>query len=115
VERLSVLYRGRFALDFEYEEWATSYRDSLHAAYLEAVERAIQDDIAGGNYGRAIGIAQRVLAVDRQAEQVEVSLLRLFQLSGAHAAAAEQYAHYANRLRSDLGVEPPPFEELWAG
>jgi ATP/maltotriose-dependent transcriptional regulator MalT len=29
VELVSRSYRGRFALDFEYEEWSTSYRDNL--------------------------------------------------------------------------------------
>ena len=33
------VYRGRFALDFAYEEWAVAYRDSMHAAYLEIIER----------------------------------------------------------------------------
>ena len=28
VDRSDVLYRGRFALDFEYEEWADGYRDT---------------------------------------------------------------------------------------
>ncbi len=40
VERLSAAYGGRFALDFAYEEWAVAYRDSMHAAYLEIIERA---------------------------------------------------------------------------
>ncbi len=29
-----------FALDFAYDEWATLYREQLHASYLETVERA---------------------------------------------------------------------------
>ena len=39
--RLVGAYTGRFALDFEYEEWAAPYRDWLHASYLEIVERAV--------------------------------------------------------------------------
>jgi ATP/maltotriose-dependent transcriptional regulator MalT/DNA-binding SARP family transcriptional activator len=113
-ERLSSLYSGRFALDFEYEEWAASYRDALHAAYLEAIERTIRTDIAAGDYGRAMRLAQRALLVDPDAEQIELSLLRLYRLAGAHSAAAEQYQHYAGRMRAELGVEPPSLEELWA-
>ena len=41
VSRLTETYRGRFALDFEYEEWATPYREWLHASFLEIVERAV--------------------------------------------------------------------------
>ena len=112
VERLTLLYRGRFALDFEYEEWASSYRDSLHATYLEIVERSVHDDFTSGHYDRGIRIARRALDVDGTAEQIEVSLLRLYRASGAHAAAAEQYAHYASYMRAELGVEPPPLDSL---
>jgi DNA-binding SARP family transcriptional activator len=112
VERLSSLYRGRFALDFEYEEWAGAYRDSLHAAYLEIVERSVLDDFATGHYDRGIRIARRALDVDSSAEQIEVALLRLYRVSGAHAAAAEQYAHYASFMRDELGLEPIALEAL---
>ena len=53
-----------------------------------------------------------MLDVDPAAEHVEVSLLRLYRASGAHSAAAEQYAHYANAMREQLGVEPPALEAL---
>jgi DNA-binding SARP family transcriptional activator len=112
VEQLTLLYGGRFALDFEYEEWAGAFRDSLHAAYLEIVERAVLDDFALGHYDRGIRIARRALDVDGSAEQIEVSLLRLYRVSGAHAAAAEQYAHYATFMREELGVEPPALDAL---
>jgi DNA-binding SARP family transcriptional activator/tetratricopeptide (TPR) repeat protein len=112
VERLTMLYRGRFALDFEYEEWASAYRDSLHASYLEIVERSVIDDLTSGHYDRGIRIARRALDVDGSAEQIEVSLLRLYRVSGAHAAAAEQYAHYATYMREELGVEPLALDAL---
>ena len=112
VEALTVMYRGRFALDFEYEEWAGAYRDSLHAAYLEIVERSVLDDLTNGHHDRGIRIARRALDVDPSAEQIEVSLLRLYRLSGAHSAAAEQYGHYATVMRDELGIEPPPLDSL---
>ncbi|MGK2850017.1 MAG: BTAD domain-containing putative transcriptional regulator [Candidatus Limnocylindrales bacterium] len=112
VERLVGLYLARFALDFEYEEWAGSYRDNLHAAYLEIVERAVVDDFATGHHDRGISVARRALEVDPTAEQIEVSLLRLYKATGAHAAAAEQYAHYASAMRDDLGLEVPPLDAI---
>jgi DNA-binding SARP family transcriptional activator len=105
-------YKGRFALDFEYEEWASPYRDWLHASFLEIVERAVADDTASGHFERGINLARRVLDVDQTAEHVEVSLLRLYRASGAHAAAAEQYSHYASAMRDQLGVDPPPLESI---
>jgi DNA-binding SARP family transcriptional activator/tetratricopeptide (TPR) repeat protein len=112
VEALVELYAGRFALDFEYEEWAGAYRDSLHAAYLEVVERSVLDDFGTGHHDRGIRVARRALDIDSSAENIEVSLLRLYRVTGAHSAAAEQYAHYATALREDLGLEPPPLESL---
>jgi len=112
VENLSAAYRGRFALDFEYEDWAGSFRDSLHASYLQVVERALTLDLSSGHYDRGIRVARRALEVDPSAESVEISLLRLYRASGAHAAAAEQYARYATRLRDDLEIEPPTLDAL---
>jgi DNA-binding SARP family transcriptional activator len=112
VERLTSMYRGRFALDFEYEEWAAAYRDNLHASYLEIVERSVLDDLTSGHYDRGIAIARRALEADPSAEQIEVCLLRLYRVTGAHSAAAEQYAHYAAVMREEVGVEPPPLEAL---
>ena len=39
-------------------------------------------------------------------------LLRLYRVSGAHSAAAEQYAHYATYMREELGVEPLALDAL---
>ena len=37
-------YRGKFALDFSYEDWASAYRDNLHAAVLGVVETVRSPD-----------------------------------------------------------------------
>lgn len=112
VEAVCQVYGGRFALDFAYEEWAVPCRDSMHAAYLEIIEKAVMADTNAGAFDRAIGLARRAIEVDPDAEQIELSLLKLYRRTGAHAAAAEQYAHYAAVLRNDLGIEPPPLESL---
>jgi DNA-binding SARP family transcriptional activator len=112
VELLAEMYRARFALDFEYEDWAAPHRDGLHASYLEIVERAVTNDLETGHFDRGIRLARKVLDVDPTAEHVEFSLLRLYRASGAHAAAAEQYAHYAATIREQLGIEPPPLDAL---
>jgi LuxR family maltose regulon positive regulatory protein len=104
-------YRGRFALDFAYEEWASAYRDSLHASYLRVMEQAIRMDIDAGQFARGIFLAERAAEIEPDSEEIQIALLRLYRLSGAHAAAAEQYTHYAHTLR-ELGVDPPPLAEI---
>jgi LuxR family maltose regulon positive regulatory protein len=112
VDELSQLYAGRFALDFAYEDWATPFRDSLHISYLQVVEEAVASDMATGHYERGISLAKRALAIDPELESLELYLLRMLRITGAHAAAAEQYGHYAAYLRNELGVEPPPLASL---
>jgi DNA-binding SARP family transcriptional activator len=112
VVRLSLEYTDRFALDFAYEEWAVPFRSALHVAYLEVIESAVTRDMATGHHDRAIEIARRALDLDPTVESLEVALLRLYRATGAHAAAAEQYGHYATVLKEELGVEPPPLASL---
>jgi LuxR family maltose regulon positive regulatory protein len=108
---LATLYAGRFALDFAYEDWSAGFRDTLHATYLRVVERAIQMDLKSGNSGRGTFLAERAAEVDPEAEEIQAALVRLYRVSGAHAAAAEQYEHYAATMR-DLGVDPVAFADL---
>jgi DNA-binding SARP family transcriptional activator len=112
VTQLSLEYTDRFALDFAYEEWAVPFRTSLHVAYLQVMEAAVTDDMASGHHDRAIELARRAIERDPSNETLELALLRLYRTTGAHAAAAEQYAHYAAVLREELGVEPPPLASL---
>ena len=109
---LSDTYKGRFALDFMYEEWAVPYRDNVHVSYLQIVESAVNRDIESGHHGRGIRLAKRALDIDPEVESLELSLLRLYRVTGAHAAAAEQYEHYSAYLRDDLGIDPPPLSSL---
>jgi DNA-binding SARP family transcriptional activator len=104
-------YKARFALDFAYEEWASPFRDALHAAYLRVVERAVRLDLDSGHFERGTYIAERAADIDPDSEDIQVALVRLYRHSGAHAAAAEQYARYSRTMR-DLGTEPMEFSDL---
>ncbi len=112
VEELVAIYRGTYALDFAYEDWATDYRENLHAAVLGVVEAEARDATRGGDPERAIALTQRVLAIDPAADAIELELLRAYKAGGWHSAAAEQYAHYAAYVRGELGAEPLPFREV---
>jgi DNA-binding SARP family transcriptional activator len=103
-------YGGKFAIDFLYEDWAGPFRDALHAAFLRVTESAIRLDIDSGQYGRAVFLAERANEVEPESDDLQLALVRIYRLAGAHAAAAEQYEHYARSMR-DLGVEPHPMPE----
>jgi DNA-binding SARP family transcriptional activator len=101
VDRLSAVYEGRFALDFEYDDWASPFRETLHAGYLDVMEQAIREDAAVGRFDRASLLARRALTVDSEAESVELALLRIYKSAGSHSAAAEQYTHYATATQDE--------------
>jgi DNA-binding SARP family transcriptional activator len=112
VDLVSRSYSGRFALDFEYEEWATGYRDNLHASYLAIIEEAVSEDILAARFDRGIELCRRALDVDPSCEPIERQLLTLYRLTGSRAAAEEQYRHYAAALKDDLGLTAPPLSEI---
>jgi len=104
-------YQAKFALDFAYEEWAATYRDQLHAAYLRVIEHAVRLDIETGNFARGTLLAEQAAEVEPESDDLQLALIRLYRMSGAHAAAAEQYGRYAESLRQ-IGVEPPGFRDV---
>lgn len=105
-------YPARFALDFSYDDWAAAYRDSLHARYLEVMERAIASASAAGRFLEAMEVSRAVLETDPSLDHIQASLVKLYRVLGAHAAAAEQYGQYASVMRHELGLEPPPLDSL---
>jgi two-component SAPR family response regulator len=110
--QLAARYRGRFALDFAYEEWSSDFREWLHVAYLHVIETQIKTDVDMGSVQRGIMLARRALEIEPRHEELELSMLKLLRRAGAHSAAAEQYSRYANVLRTDLGLEPPSYDAV---
>ena len=68
--------------------------------------------LASGHFERGIDLARRALEFSPDADQIELSLLRLLRLNGSHTAAAEQYSHYAAAQRETYGIEPPALDTL---
>lgn len=108
------LYGGRFAPEFEYEDWASGPRERLHAVYLEMVHRLQQRLAAANRLGEAAALTRDALAIDPDALEVERDLIWLYSSMGARAAAAEQYSHYAEAHRDQVGAEPPSLAEIAA-
>lgn len=104
-------YRAPFAPEFEYEEWAISWRSRLHAAFLEFATRAIDELVARGKLDDARDMAAQVFEADPTAQDVERRLVWLYWHLGAQSAATTQYRHLATQDRSD-GLEPEPLHEL---
>ena len=111
VDSLAREYGARFATDFEYEDWASPYRETLHAAYLDVIEQAVRLEFDSGDFDRAAWLARKAIDVDPEAEPLEAALLRIYRNTGSYAAAAEQYSHYEAAGRAD-GLDPAPLETM---
>jgi two-component SAPR family response regulator len=108
------LYTGRFLPEFEYEEWAESWRDRLHALYLNLVQEAHSILAKERRFALGIEVAQNALAIDPDAVDIERTLVAFHASMGARAAAAELYAHYAATYKEQLGLDPPRFADVVA-
>ena len=106
------LYCGRFAPEFEYEEWAAPFRERLHASYLRIAHMVQELLIGQERLDEAANVARHALSIDPEALDLEVGLVRLYSSMGAASAAAEQYAHYATAHREQHGGEPPTLSEI---
>ena len=111
VWQLVTTYRGRFALDFAYEDWAAEHRSSLHAAYLRVVEAAIRRDLDAGHAERGIAVAERALEVEPESDDLQAMTLRLYRIADVHAAVAERYSRYSQSLL-ELGLQPPSVNDV---
>jgi DNA-binding SARP family transcriptional activator/tetratricopeptide (TPR) repeat protein len=111
VVELLASYRGPFAPEFEYEEWAMAWRTRVHTAFLELGSRTLDRAVAEGDLGSARDIAVTSLEVDPDNIDLERRLVWLYWHLGARAAASAQFDHLASRDRAD-GVEPMPLEAL---
>ena len=109
---VALSYSGKFAPEFEYEDWAIDWRDHLHSTYLHLVQAtqrqlASERDLAG-----AVALGRAALAVDPQATDIERGLVWCYAAIGSRAAAIEQYAHYASAYREQYAASPPSFDDV---
>ena len=104
-------YTGRFAPEFEYDEWAMGWRQRLHAEFLELAAGTMDQLESSGDLSDARDIASHVLEVDSSAREIEQRLVRIYWRLGARSAASAQYDHLASLDRAD-GLEPPSLRDV---
>lgn len=107
-------YRAQFAPEFEYEEWAMSWRSRLHATFLDVSHYLIERLARDADHSTARLVAAHALQVDDTAADVERRLVWLYARLGLTSAAKSQYAHLASLEMTD-GLEPAPFDEVVSG
>jgi DNA-binding SARP family transcriptional activator len=107
-------YSGHFAPEFEYEEWALSFRSKLRSKFLETASTAVTRMVRTGELEGARTVAMLALEVDDTAIDLERLLVWLQWRIGARSAAKAQYEHVV-RVDQLEGLDPVPFLELVEG
>jgi DNA-binding SARP family transcriptional activator len=106
------LYVGRFAIEFEYEEWSMGWREYLHSTFLHVARSAHRSFVARGDLGQALNIAHRALSEDPEATEIERALVWTYAAIDSHDAAIRQYQHFASSFREMHDEAAPSYEEV---
>ncbi len=107
LKRAVDLYGGDL-LEGLYEEWLILPRERLRGAYLGALSQLVSQTRRRVDYVDAIGYARLLLKADPLNEDVARRLVALRYEAGDRAGALEEYELLAQRLRSELGIDPMP-------
>jgi TolB-like protein/DNA-binding SARP family transcriptional activator len=97
----------------EFEDWAeterarlaSQYRTALEVLSIEATER--REPRAAANWWR------RLLELDPLSSHAALGLMNALADAGEHAEALRRGEAYAERVRSELGADPPPELAQW--
>ncbi len=76
------------------------------------MERTISAAMGSGRFPEALKLARALVDTDPSLDQVQATLVKMYRVLGAHAAAAEQYQLYASVMRDDFGLDPPPLDQM---
>jgi DNA-binding SARP family transcriptional activator len=106
------LYRGGFAPEFEYEEWANDWRSHLHGTYLHLARCTVDDLINQRRYSEVVDVLVPVVAIDPSAFDLRASLVACLAALGSHDAAITHYKNLAALHSRDLGVPAPAYAAI---
>lgn len=90
----------------DFETWLVIEREHWRQRAAEMLGRLIATHTETGDYGRARGYAERLVALDSWREEGHRELMRLLALSGERSAALAQFETARRALAEELGVEP---------
>ncbi len=109
---LLALYRGTFAPEFEYEEWADEWRTHLHATYLRLAHETSRQLVEQHRFGEAVEVLSPVSALDPNAFDLRATLVACLAATGATDAAQAHYRSMAASHERDLGLPVRPYAEI---
>ncbi len=100
------LWRGEALADVAGEPFAAAEIRRLEGLRLEAVERAIDDDLAAGRHAAVIGELEALVAAEPLRERLHAQRMLALYRSGRQSEALAAYREARAALVEQIGVEP---------
>lgn len=105
--RAVALYRGELLPDL-HEEWVLRERGWLAERFFQALEALVGLMEAAGEYGGALELAHRGMALDPLREEIARCLMRLYAATGRPGLARRHLRELERVLRAELDAAPGP-------
>ena len=105
------LYEGPFldglvVPDPAFQQWLTTNRSELHGQACDALSRAADQAIEGGDTAGGQDFLRRLLALDPLREDAHRRMMKLLDENGDRAGALRQYNICADLFKKELQTEP---------
>ncbi|HXL03618.1 MAG TPA: BTAD domain-containing putative transcriptional regulator [Bacillota bacterium] len=102
------MYRGDFLAEDVYVDWTMIPREHYRRLFLESSRDAARRLLDAGDLQRARIVLERALQVDRFAEEMHLTYLKVLLELGENAAVVEHYTYCTRLFYIELGVLPSP-------
>jgi TolB-like protein len=90
----------------EFEYWLEQRRVELDHAYIGALRELAERQERSGQLHARVGTCRRLVAADPHSSVYALGLMRALDAAGDRIGAIQHAAEHANRLRTDLELEP---------
>ncbi len=100
------LVSGEFLAELVYEDWATSFRLTVHAETRQVLMRLTEEPWLASYPDLGLRAAARLADLDPYDERAHLAMARCLQFMGRREAARRVIRRFLVRLRDDLGESP---------
>ena len=113
-DRIARLYTGSLLDGFHLDEssdfgyWLDEHRSELSHAYIDALRALAERQRQSGDVHGRVSTCRRMVAADPHSGVYAQALMRALEDAGDRAGAIQHASDYAQRLRSELDLDPDP-------
>jgi TolB-like protein/Tfp pilus assembly protein PilF len=113
-ERIAQLYTGSLLDGFHLDDssdfgyWLDERRSELSHAYIDALRAVAERQKQSGDVHGRVSTCRRMVAADPHSSVYAQALMRALDDAGDRAGAVQHASDYAQRLRSELDLDPDP-------